>query len=449
MKKLGDRGSALNEKRVHGGACPLAPLFVAFVAAALHLWMAPHEALAVTPALLIDRQLQKHTVKIQSIDEGMMSFFDHARELRVDPLDQYVQIYPLVEDLNGGGGSRGGPENGWVELVDRQRLSGRWVGGSQDGQTLYWDNESLGRVSIPLTRIRSITLVGDPVGVIGDPPTPRDTLRFKNGDQIEGFVTAIEADGIELRAEGHREPIRLPLDRLAAVRLSNPSEPGSGSGYEIEFMDGSVVQARWVRLDSDRWFISPGLTTGTGSEPVPIDRLKRVVPSGAGSVTVPLGDLPMRVLDGGDVFGVESPPQLASTTLRLHAPVRVELELPEAATRFGCTVRLAAGDGALSEPWGWADCPVTFYVDQEEVAAVRLNADRLEAEINVAIHGGVLIVVVEEGANGPVMDRVVLDNAMVLISQADEDNRSNLGPAPRGGRVTAPEEDVPGPAPRP
>ena len=393
--------------------------------AAWQLSVTAIEARAATPAVLIDAQLQQRDVNIQSVDEGMISYFDAERRLQVEPLDRFVQIRRIGDAKSVSTQVNPAGAAGQVELIDGQRLKGSWVGASKDGQSLIWKHEILGQVSLDLSRIQSVMLPGRTVEAWRRESSPLDTVRLINGDQIAGFVTAVDARDIEFQVDGQKEAVRLPLDRVIAIRMSNPKQPEKGRPHWVELTDGSRVAIESLQIGSDQLIMDSRLAFLSDTNAVSMSQVARVIPGASKVGVIELSNLPIRVLSGGHVFGLVSPPRTDSGSVELHAPVVVEVALPQSTARLGCTIRLATGGRTYTQEWAWADCRVTIHVDRQEIAQVSLDVYDPAVTINVPTQGRVLTIEVDEAANGPIMDRVVLEDAMLLVEPTTEEDSSS------------------------
>ena len=84
-------------------------------------------------------------------------------------------------------------------------------------------------------------------------------------------------------------------------------------------------------------------------------------------------------------------------------------ELPEDAARFGGTFELDEN----TAPWG--DCVVSIELDGREIFSQRLHENRRTAPFSVTAQGRELTVRVDPGEYGPILDRVSLKRAIVLL----------------------------------
>src|SRR5690606_7073652 len=120
---------------------------------------------------------------------------------------------------------------------------------------------------------------------------------------------------------------------------------------------------------------------------------------------------------GGQVFGVTWPPRTRADQVLLHAPMTVEYELPAGASRVAATVELALDDVPVHAR-SWADCDVTVTAQGSAPQQIHLTAAQPKATINLPIDGAGLIIQLDAGAHGPMLDRVRLVDAMVLVRVA-------------------------------
>jgi hypothetical protein len=124
---------------------------------------------------------------------------------------------------------------------------------------------------------------------------------------------------------------------------------------------------------------------------------------------IPLGDLPFKVVSGGTVFGVDYPPVPRGDGIALHAPIAVRFDLPERVHRFAATASLD------HDSLDWADMILIISDGRGELFKQRLNAQTPEVRINAEPRDRTLTVELDEGAQGPIRDRLGLQRAEVLI----------------------------------
>lgn len=379
-------------------------------------------SLAGTPAVLVDDQLQPHRVVLQGLAQGKISYFGPARELRIDPVDRFVQMRfdaaepsaepaELTEHENGDG------QPGVLELTDGQRLTGRWVGCDPGSQQVRWRHATLGDIALGLDKIKAMGLSTHTPR--GDDTITADRIELANGDRLVGVLTGVGERGVTFEPEGVGQPVELPMGQVVAMRLANPADRKINDQPMVGFADGSRVLVESVEVTADHVLIYPLLHSGRAPVTVPVARVERIDLSTRGVGLMDLADEQYEVLDGGWVFGLPVGPRVEKEGLWLHAPTKIQHELPPGATRLAATVEL---DLSGSDPFtrGWADLEVVVENGGRAVFRARLSSREPVAQINVPLTGPTLTIVVEEGHNGPVRDRLRVRDAIVLVGRAGQ-----------------------------
>ena len=372
-------------------------------------------ALAITAATAVTMDLERQPIRIQRLERGALSFFDSSRRLRVEPIDQFVQL--LIQAPAGDAdGTIEDPQpqapSAAVVLIDGQRLVGSIEGTADDGQTLRFEHEALGRIEVSLEAVHAFWPPGstpfelDSAGAIG-----KDQVVLVNEDRLEGFVTGVDVDQVRVLVDGGAT-IDVPMDRITMVRLANPIEALAGAADRVDLADGSRVHASQLTIAKDRLELAAALRGGSEAGTVSMDliQVKRIELARSGWRLVDLVQLPRRVAGGGAVFGAPMPPRVWRNDLWLHAPIRMQIDMPPGAHRFAAEAQIDAGGGAS----GWADFVVTISVDGRPQGSWHLHANDPAAPINVPVSGDVMTIELDPGVNGPVMDRLWLRHAMVL-----------------------------------
>lgn len=392
-------------------------------------------AAAVTPVVLIDTELNAHQVNLHGLSDGTISFFDVDRELRVEPIARYIQVrvidgddpaVPVVQV-----GPTDAPEpikqsdpdqpSGVIELTDGQRLTGWWVGTEEPTQQVRWRHPTLGELGLGLDRVTLLS-VGTPsptLVIIRD----SDRLELHNGDKMAGLVESVATNGLVFHPDGHAEPVEVPINQVRGLRLANPVDLITAIGVTVWLTDGSRVRAASIDVASDRILIETSLTMGRSVLELPLSAVSRIDMTSTDGYLIGLQDLPTRVTAGGVVFGLDTPPRIKDRTIVLHAPVTVRWLPPAGATRFAGTVELVHEPGPPNQARAWADLEVVVWVGGRQVQRIALNADHRGAVLNTPLDGQVLTIELDPAANGPVMDRVVLRDAVVFIRPRDEVHR--------------------------
>ncbi len=378
-----------------------------FICAVLTLGLGGVRAFAVTPVTLVGPDLQPQAIHLTSVRDGQIGYFDQTRQLRRAPLTDYVQIrgFPPSPADAATPDEAASAATGAIELIDGTRLAGRLEGVAADGQSLQWSHDGLGRIDVTLDELAMLWL-GRPPGRSEQPASDRVVL--VNGDVIEGFLERLVA----LRVQGSEQLVEAPLERLAAVVMSNPRRLESLD--RLLLTDGSRLGVSSFAIEGDRLRATVALLGGTRQATWPLHAFRRIDLSGSGLSLVQLTDLPWRTITGGRVFGVAWPPRVSDDQLHLHAPVAVEIELPDGAQRLAARVELALEDvPAHARPL--ADCALIVAVDGAPVLRLSLNSANPAATINLPVRAGKITFTLDPGLHGPTLDRVRLTDAIVLI----------------------------------
>lgn len=355
------------------------------------------------PATLIDKQLVPVRITLQSLRGETINFFGADREYRSEPISRYLQL--RVED----DAVASAPTEAIIELTDGQRLRGQWLGAGDDGQSIRWRHPKLGEWLISLETLSAYRPAAYRPG--GTRPEA-DQVTLTNGDVLRGFITAVTDEGVALAVEGRREPTPLALDRVRAIELANPvGRPASaGQFHMVHLTDGSRVLVASLTVQEEQLHLR--LAADGPQWTLPLASLARIEFAGTDAELVDLTSLAWNVVAGGEVFGSPMPPRADGAALRLHAPVTVAFDLPAGARVLTARAEIDAGaDDAIE----WADFHVRISVDGREVGVFHLTAEARSADIRLPLGGSRLLVELDPGVNGPVMDRLRLRDAAVLV----------------------------------
>ena len=352
-------------------------------------------AQAAVDADLIDRQLQRRSIRFVSYADGQIRYFDADRQLRTSDVQPFVALRLLRENME----SEESPGSLW--LVDGHVIHGHLDGVNDEGH-LVWQSGLLGRLMVPLDQVRIIYKGAARTPV--DVPAGTDRIMLVNGDVLVGYVSNIASDTIAI--DTAQRTVQVPWARVASVRLGNAPRPRPG--VWVRLVDGGYVRLDHLRIDPDT---VAGIGFDGRAVSFPARKLEQV-DFAEQERLVPLGDMPRQIVSGGEVFGVPMPPRMDADAADLHAPIVVRFELPPGASRFAADVALASSDHA------WADMVLSIVDEKGDLLKQRLNRDQPSARINIAVRSGELTVRLDEGVNGPVQDRLRLTNAFVLIPAA-------------------------------
>lgn len=307
---------------------------------------------------------------------------------------------------------------GFIETTTGARYPGAVAPTAPTGDTVAWQHPALGRIELPLDAITRLVMPG---AAVDGPPVrtsdSADELRLANADVLTGFIltigptTSIETDAGNI--------VDLPIDRVAAALLANPSQPMSGTMIWLD--DGSTFPAEALTATD-----SSGIRmTLPGGDTVEYDpqTLRAIAFQAAGILPLselepeeqlPLGDRvfvePIRTLRHPDDLAFSSGPVLNALDIDMPGPMKVSWTLPPGVLRFAGTAALADTSG------GWGDCEFSIEIDGERAFSTRLHKGQPVAAYNIEVQGALeLSVIVEPGHYGPVRDRVFLHRPLLQI----------------------------------
>lgn len=398
--------------------------FAALALGSMLILFAPRAA-AVTPATLVDSRLETESIQLATVRDGVVVYFDRDRRLREAPLRDFVQIRAIGKPSPSG--TADDTEAARVELVNGQSLPGRWLRSGSDSERFVWEHPRFGRLEIPMEDLSSLTFVGEPIS--GDDDSA-DRVRLINGDELTGFVAGVTEQGLSLIPGGVGDPIVLPIDRVAAVRLANPIESVSDAD-RVTLRDGTVLLARGIVITADEARFDAALPGRPMRElALPLSAVARIELTAGGAQLLDLGSLPREVTGGGEVFGLSMLPRFAPASAQLHAPLTLRFELPPGATRFAVDASLPTGPGAPPRLLDHADLELVFRLDGQTLERRRFNADEPRHTINLALPSPgadadrSLILELDPGADGPVFDRLELSHPVLLVAPVEPTDAS-------------------------
>ena len=374
----------------------------------LLVWASP--LAAVTPATLIGPDLDPRPVSITSLDDGTLNYFDEQRTLRNTAVNQFVQLRSV-----GGEDTLSPMSPPGVWLTDGQRFTGDWVGPTPDGAALRWRHPLIGTVVIPLEEVARVAwIAGDGPPAPLDAPT-QDTLTLTNGDTLLGFVSSLTEHGVALLPEVGGAPVTIPFGRIASMSLANPAGLLNEPYHRVTLSDGTRVWADDLRITDDRMYcrvIPPG--SPAMQIELPVAELARIDFWAGGLRLIDLAELPRRTLEEARVFGLPVPVRVTGRSIRMHAPGSVAFELPAGSERFAGVAELDTRDA----PPGiavWADFQVVVSSKNPQDQRFRVTGHKRIVRINIPVAGPGLTIRLDPGMNGPILDRLLLRDAVILV----------------------------------
>jgi hypothetical protein len=137
-------------------------------------------------------------------------------------------------------------------LAGGDRITG--TPGALEGETFSWSAPSAGKVDVTLKRVLAVTRGGDAIPRRDEKHAAEDVVALANGDFTRGLISAIDANGITVQADGN--PITVSWDAVKSVLLAavaSSAEPANNErGVRITLADGSILSGRAFTLAGDK-----------------------------------------------------------------------------------------------------------------------------------------------------------------------------------------------------
>ncbi len=371
--------------------------------------------------VLIDDALERHVVGNIRFESDEIAFERGGVEERL-PLDG--SVVAVVEPSD----RAPRPRDSWVELTDGQRLIGApLILGSAEVAALteatgepglVWSTPLMGSVRVPLDALRRVVLRE---GVAQAPhDNLNDVLVLNNGDRTRGLLERLWPN-IVLDVDGQLRTFE--LSAVSSITLANTAAERTGS--RVWLSDGSVIGVDSIETTSDGIRIAPArpvALAGRDQAVVTIDEILAVAFESGG--VRPLADLGMPEWEALSSWAlppvVEDADQvlLGAARIELIGPVVASWELPEGVRRVALRARLR-DDCRI-----WGDCEVSVVVGSRPATVARLHGDSPDAAFTVDLPadatGGQLSIRIDEGRNGAIQDRVMIEGFVLLSNRANQ-----------------------------
>jgi hypothetical protein len=358
-----------------------------------------------------------------------------------------LDLQQCIALLNPDAESGSRPARGLLMLADGQRLPGEAVTAVEPPvpDTLAWNHPWIGRIDVPFKLIAAVLLTDD---AVAPPQGSADVVLTVNGDRQEGFITAI-GDPVTIEvtpatgtdgALATPQSVNIPLDRVVAITMVAPRQPGVGR--RVWFAEGTVLDVQSVAVGDDGYVRMSGgallgsAATAGGEKNVSAaggaanNRRNANQPPRVGisdiaamlfdrEALVPLALLPPVRVEGPSTRYLLPKPALLDpdaalglSTIEYSGPLVVRYALPAGCQRFIASAELPR------EMREWGDCELIVRIDDEQVFRTHLSAQTPTAAINAPLPakgaGRELTIEITAGAHGPIQDLVRLRRAMLL-----------------------------------
>ncbi|MEM9347033.1 MAG: hypothetical protein AAGB26_10495 [Planctomycetota bacterium] len=380
-------------------------------------------------AILLGPDLEPVSVQLQALSPDAIEVIDVKGKTQTLQIEQALRLTLTSNSI-------ATPSQNQVRAVlrDGQAVVGYWGGAGDDDESIFVSfGDTDQNIDLPLDEIMSITFRPDATAPIAEED---DVLLLATGEKLVGFLEWMGAEALDFVVGDADDPIQIPLERVHAVSIANKPKLAEVSRgmVRVTTVDGSVILLNEAELergpDGDALVgLSAMPITGKPTDnqddapqaasrlTLPIKQVAIIEPVSGKRRLIPLTDLEEQVIGGGEVFGVAMPPRIKTDgTLRLHAPVKLRYELPEGSSRLAFSVAMDV-DEAIPEPRrAMAGCELIVYDGDRVLAKHALTPDGPAKRINLPHSGDELRIELAPGVNGPVLDRVVITEAEVLVS---------------------------------
>ncbi len=386
--------------------------------------------------VLLDASLTPRVVDVIALDDTGVTVIGPGDKPLVYDIAQIVALAPMGTWHDAGNDptlTRRGAlttRTGLLVLTDGQRLTGAPTGIDTGDETIAWSNARLGGVRVPLEYVDRLHM---PRIIDSDNiPEPLtngldDFVLLNNGDRLVGFVESI---GNQTRIE----PLTggaLSLDSSSIDQISLATDPAEASGTVVWLGDGSVVSlesyetAQMNEQIAVLGTLAPGPIASPSGERTPSEaddrslalqmdfplESVRAVSFAAGSL-VPISSLESVGEGPGIRVDHAGAAALGARDILLPGPMRVTWTLPERTRRIALTASLPI------ESRAWGDFELIVFLDDHEVARQTINAVNPSVDLAFDARGErSLTIEIEEGAFGPIQDRIVISRGLVLTDR--------------------------------
>lgn len=286
------------------------------------------------------------------------------------------EVRALLAD--GGGEIRAG-DSGTLVLADGQRIPGGI--GLVDG-VARWVSPWCAAIPMDTIGIQAVVFTGAAMPASAD----EDVVELRNGDRVQGIVTAIgpKSISVERGSGADRSIVELDMPAISAFRLVGPAKERSGS--RIWLTDGTVIDAPSAEWVDAGYLRLPGVAGARMPIMTVPRRMVAAVQSTPASV-VPLASMAPSVAAPKGMERVrESTPApkahsgtwaLDAPPLEVEGPVVLAYPAPAVPSRLVAVVRRPATARAAGTP------DLVVRVGGRELLRERLGADRERLELRV------------------------------------------------------------------
>lgn len=367
-------------------------------------------------AMIINAELEREFVRIVTMtDEQIHTDLGDGRT-RSMPIDRCMGILfdEPADDAEHGVGQ--------LHLADGQRYVGAVVADADlTDDVVAWSHPSLGRLDFQLDEVRAVTMPANDAASSADgfraEPDLADVIVLRNGDELHGFVLAIN-DPIVIEQLGNGDDsgriVELPIDRVASIAMITPTRPASGR--RVWLNDGTIMAVHAITMSEQGEFEVTSRRHDSGTQTFHLSRGSVAAMLMHAERITPLSSITPTRVDGpptryllSDPAVLDDAPLLGTSRIEYRGPVTVHYGLPPGTVRFAAEAELPP------ESRMYGDFELVIRIDGREVERRSINAAHPTATINAEITGSELTIELREGDSGPVQNHLILRRAVLLL----------------------------------
>lgn len=378
--------------------------------------------------VLIGPDLEPRPVTVELLSSEFVRILDEQGKPANLPLDQVLRLSFRASEL-----VEVHQSSVKLTLRDGQVLVGR-LARSNDEEAVRLKLDDNRSVQVPLDELMSLIVES---GAKSPPAEDDDALLLATGEVLLGFVETFGEDAVGFVVGDADDAIQIPLKRIKALSIANKpkqalSKPGT---MRVTTVDQSVRLLEDVTFSRDEAGdelvgvstlpiltsrrADEGISTASSSHlAIPLNQIVMIEPVSTRYHLAGLFEHDWQVREGGEVFGVSMPPRVTDQgSIHLHAPVTLGFDLPRGATRLAFTVRMNLDDTIPEARRAMAGCDLVVYQGDTESIRHTLTPDAAPKRINLPLSSSDVRIAIEPGINGPVLDRVLITEAELLVSE--------------------------------
>jgi hypothetical protein len=343
--------------------------------------------------------LEKTSGTLLRMDDVQMKVVDDSGSVESILLDEVACVLFRNTLEASEGDSVNFDSTGFLHQVTGGRLTGKPV---FDATAFTWKNWWTGASLEDLSVIRSFNMV-DSTDFSGLSEV-EDVVSLSNQDRLAGFIDSIE-NGVIALEKTDGTTLRVPLKNVDRVRFANPLKKSSGPS--IWSTRGDRFQIESIQFVADSGFTVSGRSMSQNLLNGIVFQGERITPLSVVPVTLhqtkntPRFHLPKPLID-------QRFSPFDASSIELSGPIRAEWRLGQKGLGFVCRVMVPRS--ALSS----ADMRIRILDGEIPLTTFILDASSPAEDVSVRLSGNILVIEVLDGGNGPIMDRIRIEEALLI-----------------------------------